>query len=173
MYLHTVLRLISVTLSAVFKPKKRRVPRLSLIWRASCEHFTPALDAPSVLSHLVVFKVHIPCFGRGLKGRRKKSSSFLIRLSLDQVFFSCIVQSPLIILFFLLVSRVLNLYRLEIYPGIYRIQLAVQGVKGGSLGGLSGPAVHHDAVNILRTAGWTGQPKPRRQQVQYFLVAFS
>ena len=99
----------------------------------------------------------------GENSPRRFSFSFLLRS----------VQSPLVILFFLLVSRFLNLYSLEIYPGIYRIQLAVQGVKGGSLGGLSGPAVHHDAVNILRTAGWTGQPKPRRQQVQYFLVAFS
>lgn len=54
----------------------------------------------------------------------------------------------------------LHLYSLEIYPGIYGIQLAVQGVEGRSLGGLSGPAVHHDAINILWTASWTGQPKP-------------
>lgn len=67
----------------------------------------------------------------------------------------------------------LDLDGLEIYPGVYRVQLAVQGVKGGSLGGLGGPAVHHDAVNILRAARWTGQPEPRRQQIQHFLVALS
>lgn len=67
----------------------------------------------------------------------------------------------------------LYLYSLEIYPGIYCIQLAVQGVEGGSLGGLGSPAIHHDAINILRTACWAGQPKPRRQQVQHFLVTFS
>lgn len=58
------------------------------------------------------------------------------------------------------VSLFLDLDGLEIYPGVYRVQLAVQGVKGGSLGGLGGPAVHHDAVNILRAARWTGQPEP-------------
>lgn len=56
----------------------------------------------------------------------------------------------------------LHLYGLKIYLGIYGIQLAVQGVERGSLGGLDGPAVHHDAVNVRRTAGWTGQPEARR-----------
>lgn len=69
-------------------------------------------------------------------------------------------SNPPIFLFFLHVSCFLNLYSLEIYPGIYCVQLAVQSVEGGSLGRFCSPAVHHDAVNILRTAGWTGQPKP-------------
>lgn len=67
----------------------------------------------------------------------------------------------------------LYLYGLEIYPGIDWIQLAVQCMERGSLGWLSSPAVHHDAVNILRTAGWTGQPKPWCKQIQHFLIAFS
>lgn len=61
--------------------------------------------------------------------------------------------------------RLLHLYSLEVYPGVYRIQLAVQGVEGRSLRRFCGPAVHHDAVDVLWTAGWTGQSEPRRQQV--------
>lgn len=119
---------------------------------------------------VLVFKVHIPCSGSGLKGGEERSLFLFLSSSClqsccrwsDQL---CAVCHPLIILLFLHVSILLNLYSLEIYPGIYSIQLAVQGMKGGSLGGLSGPAVHHNPVNVLGTAGWTGQPKPGGQQV--------
>lgn len=117
----------------------------SSISAASSEHFTS----------VCVCNVCIPCCGSALRGRRTSPfPSFMFAPSLHPPRFS-------------------NLYSLEVYPGVYWIQLAVQGVEGGSLGGLGGPAVHHDAVNVLRTAGWTGQPKPRRQQIQHFFVAFS
>lgn len=108
---------------------------------------------------LVFFKV--PCCGREWE---------LSLLFLTLFFCLCVVffLGKNIVLFFLL----LYLYGLKIYPGIYSIQLAVQGVERRSLGGHSGPAVHHDAVNILRTAGRTRQPKPRWQQLQHFLIAF-
>lgn len=67
----------------------------------------------------------------------------------------------------------LHLYGLEVNAGIDGVQLAVQGVKGGSLGGLGGPAAHHHAVDVLRAARGTRQPEPGRQQVQHLLVAFS
>lgn len=70
-------------------------------------------------------------------------------------------------------SSSLDLDGLEVNAGVDGVQLAVQGVERGSLGGLGGPAVHHDAVDVLRAAGGTGQPKARRQQLQHLLVVFS
>lgn len=70
-------------------------------------------------------------------------------------------------------SSSLDLDGLEVNAGVDGVQLAVQGVERGSLGGLGSPAVHHDAVDVLRAAGGTGQPKARRQQLQHLLVAFS
>lgn len=67
----------------------------------------------------------------------------------------------------------LHLYSLEIDAGVDGVQLAVQGVKGGSLGGLSSPAAHHHPVDVLRAACWTREPKPRRQEIQHLLVALS
>lgn len=67
----------------------------------------------------------------------------------------------------------LHLDGLEVDAGVDGVQLAVQGVEGGSLGGLGGPAAHHHAVDVLRAAGRTRQPEPGRQQLQHLLVAFS
>lgn len=67
----------------------------------------------------------------------------------------------------------LYLYCLKIYPGVYGVQLAVQRVERRSFGGLGGPAVHHDAVNVLRTACWTGETKPGGEKIQHFFVTFS
>lgn len=77
--------------------------------------------------------------------------------SIQQLIVRCRSAVP----FFLHVSLLLHLYSLEVYPGVYGVQLAVQGVERGSLGGLCAPAVHHYSVNIRRTAAGTGQPKPR------------
>lgn len=54
---------------------------------------------------------------------------------------------------------VLDFDGLEVNAGIDGVQLTVQGVEGRPLGGLGRPAVHHDAVDVLRAAGRTGQPK--------------
>lgn len=67
----------------------------------------------------------------------------------------------------------LHLDGLKVNAGVDGVQLAVQGMKGGSLGGLGGPAAHHHAVDVLRAAGRTRQPEPGRKQLQYLLVAFS
>lgn len=46
---------------------------------------------------------------------------------------------------------------LEVNAGVDGVQLAVQGVEGRPLGGFGRPAVHHDAVDVLRAAGRTWQ----------------
>ena len=47
----------------------------------------------------------------------------------------------------------------------------MQGVEGGPLEGLGGPAVQHDAVDVLGAPRGTGQAEARRQQLQNLLVA--
>lgn len=48
---------------------------------------------------------------------------------------------------------------LEVNAGVDGVQLTVQGVEGRPFGGFGCPAVHHDAVDVLRAAGWTWQPE--------------
>lgn len=67
----------------------------------------------------------------------------------------------------------LHLDGLEVDAGVDGVQLAVQGVEGGPLGGLGRPAAHHHAVDVLGAAGGTRQPEPGRQQVQNLLVVLS
>ena len=60
---------------------------------------------------------------------------------------------------------------LEVDAGVDGVQLAVQGVEGGPLEGLGGPAVQHDAVDVLGAPRGTGQAEARRQQLENLLVA--
>lgn len=132
----------------------------------------------SVLSHLGVLKYMYPVVEVSCTGEenyflaishppffpvKPAGENKLIKVFLFHPFLQLTGVHPAVMIrvLFLLASLFLYLYGLEIYPGIYSVQLAVQGVEGGSLGGLGGPAVHHDAVNIRRTAGRTGQSKPR------------
>lgn len=67
----------------------------------------------------------------------------------------------------------LDLNGLEVDAGVHGVQMAVQGMEGGPLGGLWVPAIHHNAIDVGGTPTWTGQPVACRQELQHLLIALS